>query len=90
MQTVLVTGATSGIGLAIATKLHNNGFKVYGTGRSPEKYKNDVKFKLLQLDVTSEASIQTCVAVLLSKIKTIDVLINNAGIYQVDQCLLVS
>jgi len=80
MQTVLITGATSGIGLLIANKLHEKGFTVYGTSRIPEKYKHTVPFDLLELDVTSEGSIRNCVDILISKTKTIDVLINNAGV----------
>ncbi|GLU57340.1 SDR family oxidoreductase [Dyadobacter frigoris] len=80
MQTVLITGATSGIGLTIANKLHANGYKVYGTSRNPDQYQHKVKFKLLELDVTSRLSIENCVTAFLSKSATIDVLINNAGI----------
>ncbi len=79
-KTVLITGATSGIGLLIANQLHEKGFKVYGTSRTPEKYKHTVPFDLLELDVTSEGSIRNCVDILISKTKTIDVLINNAGV----------
>ena len=76
-QTVLVTGATSGIGLMIANKLHENGFKVFGTGRYPEKH--NVPFELLPLDVTSDESIKKCIELLLTKTQALDVLINNAG-----------
>src|SRR5580765_1566356 len=79
MQTVLLTGATSGIGLCIANKLHENGYKVYGTSRFPEKYQGNVGFELLELDITSETSIRNCTTSLLSKVVTLDVLINNAG-----------
>jgi short-subunit dehydrogenase len=37
-KTVLVTGASSGIGLLVANKLHENGYQVIGTSRSPEKH----------------------------------------------------
>ena len=80
MKTVLITGATSGIGLFIANQLHAAGYKVYGTSRTPEKYKHTLLFELLELDVTSETSIKKCVDTMLSSAKTIDVLINNAGI----------
>lgn len=79
METVLITGATSGIGLTIANLLHQQGYTVFGTSRSPEKYQHQVPFALLPLEVTSETSIQACVAALLTKTSTLDVLINNAG-----------
>jgi NAD(P)-dependent dehydrogenase (short-subunit alcohol dehydrogenase family) len=80
MQTVLITGATSGIGLYIANQLHDKGYKVYGTSRTPEKQRQSLRFELLELDITSEASVQNCIDTLLAKSPTIDVLINNAGI----------
>jgi NAD(P)-dependent dehydrogenase (short-subunit alcohol dehydrogenase family) len=80
MQTVLITGATSGIGLLIANLLREKGYKVYGTSRLPEKQRHTVQFELLELDITSETSVQNCIDTLLSKSATIDVLVNNAGI----------
>ena len=80
MQTVIVTGATSGIGLVIASKLATCGFTVYGTSRTPETNKVSLPFELLKLDITSEASIQQFLETVLSGGTTIDVLINNAGI----------
>lgn len=80
MKTILITGAGSGIGLAIAQSLKNKGYRVFGTSRSPEKYTDKFDFELLPLDITSIASIQNCISLLVEKAATIDVLINNAGI----------
>jgi short-subunit dehydrogenase len=78
-KVILVTGASSGIGLLIATLLHGKGYKVFGTSRYPEKYKNKVPFELLPLDITSGESIRNSLDTLFSKTKNLDVLINNAG-----------
>jgi short-subunit dehydrogenase len=79
MQTVLITGATSGIGFCIANQLHDNGFKVFGTSRNPEKNRSTVPFELLELDITSEISVQKCINTLLTITQNVDILINNAG-----------
>jgi NAD(P)-dependent dehydrogenase (short-subunit alcohol dehydrogenase family) len=76
---ILVTGASSGIGLLIANRLHDEGFTVYGTSRNPEKHRKEVPFRLLSLDVTSDRSIHDCIEALMSEVGTIDVLVNNAG-----------
>lgn len=68
MQTALVTGATSGIGLTIATELSENGFKVYGTSRHLEESQHKFDFELLPLDVTSNTSIQNCIDLLKFKL----------------------
>lgn len=78
-QTVLVTGASSGIGLLVAGKLHENGYEVIGTSRNPEKYQAKLPFKLLPLDLNDDHSIASFGKQLFSQIKTLDVLINNAG-----------
>lgn len=78
-QTILVTGASSGIGLLIANKLHENGFTVIGTSRNPEKHKSILPFQLLELDISSETSIKSFSERLFKQIDNLDVLINNAG-----------
>lgn len=80
-QTILVTGASSGFGLLIATKLHESGFHVIGTSRTPEKYKNTLPFTLLALDIADDHSISSFTRQLFSEIKQLDVLINNAGFF---------
>lgn len=77
-KVVLVTGASSGIGKAIAESLQKNHFTVFGTSRNPQQ--KDSSFPLLALDVTKPETIKEAVEKILSKVGQIDVLINNAGI----------
>ncbi|HSD07954.1 SDR family NAD(P)-dependent oxidoreductase [Flavobacterium sp.] len=80
-KTVLITGASKGIGFALATIFLDNGFKVIGTSRSGkiEGIEND-NFEALPLDVSEVENIELFTKELNSKSITIDVLINNAGI----------
>lgn len=78
-QTILVTGASSGFGLLVATKLHETGYKVIGTSRNPEKYASKFPFKMIALDLDSELSINTFSERVFKEISQLDVLINNAG-----------
>ncbi|WP_219953272.1 SDR family NAD(P)-dependent oxidoreductase [Dickeya zeae] len=78
-KTVLITGASSGFGLMLATNLHNDGFNVIGTSRQPEKYQRTVPFILLRLDIDDDSSIQSFTQELFAYTKRVDVLVNNAG-----------
>ncbi len=74
----LVTGASSGIGEAIAARLATAGYKVFGTSRravSPGRR----SFEMLTLDVTSDASVEAAVREVVRRVGRIDVLVNNAG-----------
>ncbi len=77
MKTVLITGASSGIGEATALALHAAGYKVFGAARRLERMKTlkEQGIRTVKLDVTNESSIQAALKV----IGHIDVLINNAG-----------
>lgn len=77
-QTVLITGATRGVGLETATRLQALGYQVFGTSRTPERYP-DLPFTLLPLDVTDNASVAECLKALIQQVGTLDILINNAG-----------
>ncbi|MCW7505778.1 SDR family oxidoreductase [Leptospira paudalimensis] len=78
-QTILITGASSGFGLILATKLHESGYNVIGTSRNPNLSK--VPFKMLPLDIADDRSIKDFRNELFKYISQIDVLINNAGFY---------
>ena len=73
MKTAIVTGASSGIGKAIAKVLVKNGYEVYGIGRN---FTEDVRFHAIVCDLLDEKQYQ---AMMLSLPKEIDVLVNNAG-----------
>ncbi|MFG6488090.1 SDR family oxidoreductase [Roseateles sp. BYS78W] len=78
MNTVLITGCSSGFGLAAARHFLAQGWQVVATMRTPRA---DVltpaeRLRVLQLDVTDAASIRDCIAAA----GRIDVLVNNAGI----------
>jgi NAD(P)-dependent dehydrogenase (short-subunit alcohol dehydrogenase family) len=78
-KVVLVTGASMGIGRAVARHLSAAGYRVFGTSRHPASAMLD-GFELLPLDVTSDDAVQACVTAVLAKAGRIDVLINNAGV----------
>src|SRR5215475_6559889 len=76
-RTALVTGASSGIGAAVANLLCQRGFDVFGTTRSNNPVSQ--KFQMISLNVDSDSSVLECVGKVLSKNKRVDVLVNNAG-----------
>lgn len=80
-KTVLITGASSGIGEAIAKRLLEEDWKVYGAARRLERLK-DLENKgasVIHLDVTDDGSMKSCVNTVLEQEGRIDALINNAG-----------
>jgi len=77
-KVILVTGASSGLGLATATALAAQGHTVYGTSRNITRIEK-VSFKPLAMDVTDDASVTAAVNQIIKDEGKIDVLINNAG-----------
>jgi NAD(P)-dependent dehydrogenase (short-subunit alcohol dehydrogenase family) len=78
----LITGASSGFGKVTSELLSENGFRVFGTSRNPNRLKDAPRdVEMLELDVTSNASVDSCVSTLLQRTSgRLDVLINNAGV----------
>jgi NAD(P)-dependent dehydrogenase (short-subunit alcohol dehydrogenase family) len=77
-KTAIVTGASSGIGQATAQRLAVAGYRVYGTSRRGA-HSAQGSFKLLALDVTSDASVDAAVTDVMRAEGHIDLLVNNAG-----------
>jgi len=89
MKTVLITGANQGIGFETARQLAQSGYFVYLGSRAKSKGQQAVQklkesgisnVSWLEIDVTSMDSISRARQELENKTKTLDVLINNAGI----------
>ena len=83
-RTALVTGGTSGLGLAMAQALAAAGLRVVVAGRSGERAA-EVAGRIpgaagLALDVRDEESVASAVAAAWSRLDGIDLLVNNAGI----------
>lgn len=76
-MTALVTGASTGIGKAIAERLAKDGLRVFGTARAPAGDLGAVRMRAL--DVCSDRSVRVCVDGVLRDAGRIDVLVNNAG-----------
>ena len=77
-KVILVTGASSGIGLACANALHSNGHIVYGSARNLNRLQS-VLFKPVELDVTDDVSVNIAIGEIIKAEGKLDVLVNNAG-----------
>jgi NAD(P)-dependent dehydrogenase (short-subunit alcohol dehydrogenase family) len=82
-KTVLITGASTGIGNATAKLFHQQGWNVVATMRSPDKdteltnLGNNIL--CLPLDVTKTETIHAAIDRAIERFGTIDVIVNNAG-----------
>jgi len=76
MSSILITGASKGIGRATAAELARRGHRVVATARDPQTLRDLDVAQRLRLDVTDQASVDAAVA----QAGEIDVLISNAGV----------
>jgi short-subunit dehydrogenase len=77
----LVTGASSGMGKVIATRLIEEGFKVIAAARRTEQMMDLKKLgaEIFALDISNEEGISSAVDEIEEKFGGVDVLVNNAG-----------
>ena len=80
-EVVFISGASRGIGTAIAEHFANKGHKVIGTSRSNFTFDSDNSNLIpLSLDITNRDSVNECMNYLKENNLTPSILINNAGI----------
>jgi short-subunit dehydrogenase len=88
MKSILITGATSGIGNHLIKILANSDYKIYFIGRNKlkceklvEELRNKYSYKAeyFLCDFSDLSSVKTACNKILKSLKKIDVLVNNAG-----------
>jgi len=77
-QVIFITGASSGLGRAVAVLLASRGDVVYGTSRKPDQEEKD--FRLIRMDIADDVSVNQAIETVIEREGRIDVLINNVGI----------
>jgi NAD(P)-dependent dehydrogenase (short-subunit alcohol dehydrogenase family) len=78
MKVALVTGASRGIGAAIAERFAQEGFRVVGVSRTP--FESDLDVEFARADISSPADVKQLVEEVVERHGRLDVVVNNAAI----------
>ena len=78
-KAAVVTGASSGIGLAISRMLVKNGYEVFGIARDFSKVHKEEQFNMIECDITDTEKITQILKKIMSE-NELYILINNAGV----------
>lgn len=81
MSVAVVSGGTKGIGKAICNQLLQNGFKVYTCARTPDPTFNHENLIQIKADMSDKKAVQKFAKTILSKESSIDILVNNVGVF---------
>jgi 3-oxoacyl-[acyl-carrier protein] reductase len=87
MPNAIITGTSRGLGRALAEKLLNEGWNVWGFSRKASLIKH-ARFTEQLLDVTDESAVQQAVNLMSNNAVTFDLLVNNAGAASMNALLL--
>lgn len=85
MKTIVVTGASSGVGKAICQYFAGKGYRVYALSRSKDKLEElsreafDVPVKSFSCDIRDKQKVVTTLETVIADAGKIDILVNNAG-----------
>jgi NAD(P)-dependent dehydrogenase (short-subunit alcohol dehydrogenase family) len=79
-KVAIITGASRGIGRAIAKKLHSEGANVALCARSPIQDFPEERSLAVKMDVTDQSSVDAGIRRIVDRFGKIDILVNNAGI----------
>jgi len=76
-KTVLITGASSGLGAAMAERMLDLGWRVFGTSRRRREQENGIEW--IAMDVCEDASVEAGLAAVFERTEILDALVCNAG-----------
>jgi NAD(P)-dependent dehydrogenase (short-subunit alcohol dehydrogenase family) len=76
-KTVLITGASSGLGAEMATRMVELGWRVFGTSRKPQASQNGIEW--VAMDVCDDASVRSALESVYEQTDHLDGLVCNAG-----------